>query len=97
MRATLAAMIRSIAVCGCFAVVVVFAACGSSANVPSATCNACVGASYTDSDCQAWGQMAGCKTSTFVASVPGCINGCSFTDCDQPPNCGAIPIDAGQD
>jgi hypothetical protein len=72
-------------------------ACGASDNVDSASCNACMGTSYTARDCQDWGALAGCKASTFVASVPGCVNGCSFTGCKIAPTCGEATLDAGRD
>lgn len=69
-------------------IVAVSAACGSSSNVGTASCSACTGASYSAGECQAWGAAAGCKTSTFLATVAGCNNGCSFSDCDVSPQCG---------
>jgi len=72
-------------------IVAVSAACGSSSNVGTASCSACTSASYSANECQAWGAAAGCKTSTFLATVAGCTNGCSFENCDGPPQCGGSP------
>lgn len=71
-----------------FGLVAVSAACGSSSKVGTASCSACTGASYSADQCQAWGAAAGCQTSTFLPTVAGCTNGCSFADCDAPPQCG---------
>ena len=63
--------------------IAVTTACSSDSTIPTASCNACAGASYSPNDCQTWGSIAGCKTSAFVATVAGCTNGCSLT----PPTC----------
>lgn len=64
-------------------------ACSDSSKVTEASCSACAGKSYTEADCKAAGAAAGCETSTFQATVAGCTNGCSFTNCNSPPECGA--------
>ena len=67
----------------------------STSNVSEASCNACRGASYSDANCQEWGAAAGCSSSTFVATVSGCTNGCTFKECREPPSCTARAVDAG--
>jgi len=71
--------------------------CGGS-KVTEATCNACGSASYSAAACEAWGEEAGCETSSFFAGGQsnGCRNGCSFENCDRAPPCGEAtgPVDA---
>lgn len=64
-------------------------------DVTEASCSACAGSSYSEADCNTWGAAAGCATSSFVATVSGCNNGCSFKSCREPPQCGATKKDAG--
>src|SRR5690349_5634613 len=66
-------------------------ACGSDAEVGEASCQACAGKSYTEADCQRAGEAAGCESSTFVPTVAGCTNGCSFKNCRSVPECSSSP------
>jgi hypothetical protein len=60
------------------------AACGPSANVPTASCQAC---GTTAQTCTTAAAANGCKTSNFTPSSGSQCAGCSFTDCDEPPSC----------
>lgn len=73
-------------------------ACSSDSKVTEASCSACAGRSFTEADCKSAGATAGCASSTFVANVPGCTNGCKFESCNVVPECGegTSTRDAGQ-
>ncbi len=60
-------------------------ACANDVNVPEASCSSCQ-ASYTAADCESFGQVAGCKSSSLGS---GSCASCSFKDCDRPPSCEA--------
>jgi hypothetical protein len=75
-------------------------ACSSTSKVTSATCNACSGRAYTADSCNMLGQAAGCAHSALLPNGSGgCINGCSFDDCAEAPDCLAInlPAEAASD
>ena len=65
-------------------------ACGcTDSEVTEAYCNACGGRMYSDAECRAWAQEAGCEGVWFVPEVGGdCENGCSFRSCERSPHCG---------
>ncbi|MDH5675533.1 MAG: hypothetical protein OEZ06_25650 [Myxococcales bacterium] len=65
-------------------------ACGSDASVPSAGCQRC-GAAITEELCLMVGEESGCEKSRLVPAAPGECDGCSFTNCDEPPSCNVSP------
>ncbi len=80
--------------------VTLLSACGSSSNVSSASCSACVGTAYTADDCQRFAAAAGCHAASFNGHpASGCLSECTFTDCDSPPECSPVftPQDASVD
>jgi hypothetical protein len=77
------------AVAAVIACMLVPACSNDDANVPEASCSVCAGKAFTEADCKAAGDAAGCASSTLVASVPNCINGCKFESCREPPTCAA--------
>lgn len=77
-------------------VLVLVVGCSGDSEVEQASCNACSGKSFTEDDCKTAGEAAGCETSSFVATVTGCTNGCSFQNCRVAPECGGTKrADAG--
>jgi hypothetical protein len=80
-----ARIVRLVAI---FGLCVLTCACTAS-EVTEAYCNACGGRVYSDADCRAWGDEAGCEAVSFVPEVGGdCENGCTFRDCKRSPHCG---------
>ena len=72
-------------------------ACGNDAEVTEASCQACAGKSYTEADCTRAGEAAGCESSSFVPTVAGCTNGCSFKNCRSVPECNPSPKPSSSD
>lgn len=83
---------RLLAAIGLF---VIACAC-SATEVTEAYCNACGGRSYSEAECRAWAEEAGCERWAFVAQAQGdCSNGCTFRDCNRGPLCGPREAPAG--
>lgn len=61
---------------------------GGGAGVAAASCSSCQLA-YTEEDCKAWGDLAGCEVAevTEEDTCKAGIAGCSFTNCKGSPIC----------
>lgn len=59
--------------------------CGSSSDVTEASCSSCQ-ETFTEADCKAFGDAAGCEVSKLGS---GSCASCTFESCDSPPECGS--------